>query len=80
VHRPKDGSDVTGFGSSDNCKRTLDLLKPGDLRLGQVVIKTVASQACSEQRKWRWWKLFWNRGMNKYSKDGEYGSSRTWNR
>jgi len=44
VLRPKDGSDVTGFGSFDNstCKRVLDLLEPGDLRLGQVVIKRVA--------------------------------------
>jgi len=44
VQRPKDGSDVTGLGSFDNstCKRVLDLLKPGDLRLGQVVIKRVA--------------------------------------
>jgi len=35
---------VTGFGSYDNstCKRVLDLLEPGDLRLGQVVIKRVA--------------------------------------
>jgi len=34
---------VTGFGSFDNstCKRVLDLLKPGDLKLGQVVIKRV---------------------------------------
>jgi len=32
---------VTGFGSFDNstCKRVLDLLEPGDLKLGQVVIK-----------------------------------------
>jgi len=44
VQRPKDESDVTGFGSFDNstCKRVLDLLEPGDLRLGQVVIKRVA--------------------------------------
>jgi len=47
VQRPKDGSDVTdvtGFGSFDNstCQRVLDLLEPGDLRLGQVVIKRVA--------------------------------------
>jgi len=44
VQRPKDGSDVTGFGSFDNspCERVLDLLEPGDLRLGQVVIKRVA--------------------------------------
>jgi len=35
---------VTGFGSIDNstCKRVLDLLEPGDLRLGQVVIKRAA--------------------------------------
>jgi len=35
---------VTGFGSFDNStyKRVLDLLEPGDLKLGQVVIKTVA--------------------------------------
>ena len=37
-------SDVTGFGSFDNstCKRVLHLLEPGDLTLGQVVIKRVA--------------------------------------
>ena len=41
--RPEDGSDVTGFGSFDNstCERVLDLLEPGDLTLGQVVIKRV---------------------------------------
>ena len=35
---------MTGFGSFDNstCKRVLDMLEPGDLRLGQVVIKRVA--------------------------------------
>jgi len=35
---------VTGFRSFDNstCKKVLDLLQPGDLRLGQVVIKRVA--------------------------------------
>ena len=44
MQRPQDGSDVTGFGSFDNStyKRALDLLEPGDLRLGQVVIKRVA--------------------------------------
>jgi len=33
-----------GFGSVDNstCHRVLDLLQPGDLRLGQFVIKRVA--------------------------------------
>ena len=31
---------MTGFGSFDNstCKRVLDLLDPGDLRLGQVAV------------------------------------------
>ena len=35
---------MTEFRSFDNstCKRVLDLLKPGDLTLGQVVIKRVA--------------------------------------
>ena len=35
---------MTGFGSFDNstCKRVLDLLEPDDLKLGQVVTKTVA--------------------------------------
>ena len=34
---------MTGFGSFDNstCESVLDLLEPGDLRLGQVVIKRV---------------------------------------
>jgi len=45
VQRLKDGSGVTGFGSFDNsmCKRVLDLLEPGDLRWGQVVVKRIAS-------------------------------------
>ena len=44
MQRPEGGSDVTGFGSFDNstCKRVLNLLEPGDLRLWQVVIKRVA--------------------------------------
>jgi len=35
---------VTAFESFDNstCKRVLDLLEPGDLKLEQVVIKRVA--------------------------------------
>ena len=35
---------MTEFGSLDNntCKRVLDLLEPGDLTLGQAVIKRVA--------------------------------------
>jgi len=34
---------VTGFGNYDNstCKRVLDMLEPGDLRFGKVVIKRV---------------------------------------
>ena len=47
MYSPEDGSDVTGFGGFDNstCERVLellDLLEPGDLTLGQVVIKRVA--------------------------------------
>ena len=39
----RDRSNVTGFESFDasTCKRVLHLLEPGDLRLGQVVIKGV---------------------------------------
>ena len=35
---------MTGFGSFHNstCKRVLDLLEPGDLKVGHVVIKRVA--------------------------------------
>ena len=65
---------MTGFGSFDNsmCERVLDLLEPGDLTLGQVVIKRVAVV-----------KL----GMNSGSGDGgsrfgieagEYGNSKIW--
>jgi len=32
---------MTGFDNS-TCKKVLDLLEPGDLRLGQVMIKRVA--------------------------------------
>ena len=44
MQRPKDGSGVTEFGSFDNstCKRVLDLLEPGDLILGQIVMNRVA--------------------------------------
>ena len=71
---------MTGFGSFDSstCKRVLDLLEPGDLRLGQVVIESCSSRAWSEQWKWRWLKLFWYRGMDVYSEAGEYGNSKIW--
>ena len=41
-------------GSFDNSTRktVLDLLEPGDLRLGQVVIQSCSSQAWTEQWKW----------------------------
>ena len=44
MQRLKDGSDVTGFGNFDNsmCKKVLDLLELGDLRLRQIVIKRAA--------------------------------------
>ena len=73
---------MTEFRSFDNstCKRVQDLLKPGDLTLGQVVIKRVAvvELAWSEQWKWRWWRLFWYRGMDGYSEAGGYGNSKIW--
>ena len=44
---------MTEFGSFDNstCKRVLDLLEPGDLTLGQVVIKRVA--VVEQRQRWR---------------------------
>ena len=72
---------MTGFGSFDNstCERVLDLLEPGDLRLGLGCDKeSCCSQAWSEQCKWRWWKLFLYRGMDGYSEAGEYGNSKIW--
>ena len=69
MQRPKDGNDVTGFDNS-TCKRVLDLLYPGDLRLGQVVIKRVAVVKLgvnTEQWTWRWWMLFCYQGMDGYS-------------
>jgi len=80
VWRPEDGSDVTGFVSYDNsmCKRVLDLLEPGDLRFGQVVIESYSSRARSEQWKWQWWKLFWYQGMDGYSEADGYGNSKIW--
>jgi len=80
VQRPKDGSEVTGFGSFDNStyKRVLDLLESGDLRLEQVVIESCCSQALSEQWKWRWCKLFWYRGLDGYSEADAYGNSKIW--
>jgi len=76
VQRPKNGSDVTGFGSFDNsmCRRVLNLLEPCDLRLGNVMIESCSSQAW----KWKWWKLLWNQGMDGYCEADEYGNSRIW--
>ena len=43
MQRPKGGSDVNGLGALTTARaRVLDLLEPGDLRLGQVVIKRIA--------------------------------------
>ena len=52
---------MTGFGSFDNstCERVLDLLEPGDLRLGQIVIKRVPVVKLGVNNgswKLRWWK------------------------
>jgi len=49
--------------------------EPGNLRLGEVVIEL---QAWSEQWKWRWWRLFWNQGMDGYSEADGCGNSRIW--
>ena len=82
MYRPEDGSDVTGFWSFDNstCKRVLDLLEAGDVRLGHADCDkdSCSSQAWSEQWKWRRWKLFRYRGMDGYSEADEYGNSKIW--
>jgi len=56
---------VTEFGSFDNstCKTVLDLLEPGNLTLGQVVIKRVAVVEL---------------GVNNGSGDGGYGNGKIW--
>ena len=71
---------MTEFGSFDNstCKRVLDLLEPGDLTLGQVVIKRVAVVELGVKWKWRWWRLLWYRGMDGYSEADGYGNSKIW--
>jgi len=37
-----------------------------------------SSRAWSEQWKWRWWRLFWYRGMDRYSETDGYGNSKIW--
>ena len=81
MQRPEDGSDVTGFGSFDNskCKRVLDLLELGDLRLGQVVIKRVAVVKLGVNNgSGDGGSSFWYRGMDGYSEAGEHGNSKIW--
>jgi len=83
VERPHDGSDVTGFGGLDNstCKKVLDLLEPGDLRLGQAVIKKVAVFKLGvNNRSSNGGSCFWNQDMDGYSEADEYGNSRIWKR
>jgi len=36
-------------------------------------MESCSSQAWTEQWKWRWWKVFWYRGMDGYSEADEYG-------
>jgi len=72
---------VTGFVSFDNstCKRVLDLLEPGDLRLWQVLIKRVAVVKLEVNNgSGDGGTCFWNRAMDGYSKADEYGDSRIW--
>ena len=72
---------MTDFGSFDNstCQRVLDLLKPGDLRLGKVVIKRVAvAELGVNSGSGDGGSRFWYRGMDGYSEAGEYGNSKIW--
>jgi len=73
---------VTEFGSFDNstCKRVLDPLEPGDLTLGQVVIKRVAvvELGVNNGSGDRWWRLFWYRDMDGYNEADGYGNSKIW--
>ena len=81
MQRPKDGSDVIGFGSFDNStrKRVLDLLEPGGLRLQQVMIKRVAVVKLGVNNKSSdGGSFFWCRGMDGYSEAGEYDNSKIW--
>jgi len=59
------------------CNRVLDLLEPGDLRLGQLSDKeSCSSQARNEQWKWQWKNMFWYQGMDGYCEADEYGNSK----
>jgi len=72
---------VTGFGSFDNstCERVLDLLEPGDLRLGQVVTKRVAVVELGVNNgSGNGGSCFWYRGMDEYSEADGYGNSKIW--
>ena len=37
-----------------------------------------SSRAWNEQWMWQWWKLFWYRGMDRYSEADGYGNSKIW--
>jgi len=81
VQRPKDGSDVTGVGSFDNstCKRVLDLLEPGFLRLGYVAVKRVAVVKLRVKNgNGDDGSCFLYRGMDGYSKADECGNRKMW--
>ena len=72
---------MTGFGSFGNstCKTVLDLLEPGDLTLGQVVIKRVAVVELGVNNgSGDGGSCFWDRGMDGYSEADEYVNCRTW--
>ena len=69
---------MTGFGSFDNstCKRVLDLLEPGDLTIGQVVIKRVAVVELGVNNgSGDGGSCF---GIDGYSEADGYGNSKTW--
>ena len=72
---------MTGFGSFDNstCKRVLDLLKPVDLTLGQVVIKRVAVVELGVNNgSGDGGGCFGYRGMDRYNEADGYGNSKIW--
>ena len=53
----------------------------GRLRARTAAVRIALSmlrEAWSEQWKWRWWKLFWYRGMDGYSESDRYGNSKIW--
>ena len=69
---------ISSFDNS-TCKRVLDLLEPGDLRLGQVVIKRVAVVKLGVNNvSGDGGSCFWYQGMDGYSEGDKKGNSKIW--